>query len=117
MWGEFLMTPCKKINRTIYEISKEELQALADKFTKYADIALDAFCNNPEETLKQVFSEEDLNLFIYADLKNKRYIAVDNVTGCLLVEEFTSRNDAYIWLLALKPAYVLQQAETKEFWR
>lgn len=111
------MTPRKKFNEIIYEISNEELQALADKFKKYADIALEDLCNNPEEALKQVYSEEDLNLFIYVDLKNKRYIAVDNIGGCLLVEEFTFKNDAYIWLLGLKPSHVLQKAEEKEFWQ
>lgn len=110
------MTPCKKINEIIYEINKEKLQDLSDKFDKYEDLKLEEICNNHKNALKQIYSEEDLNLFVYYDPDVKKYLAIDNTEGIFLIEEFTKVKDAYIWLLRLKPAHILQKAEEKEFW-
>ena len=54
--------------------------------------------------------------FIYYDEKKKIYLAIDNRVGIFLFEEFVLINDAYIWLLHLKPAQLLQKVEAREFW-
>lgn len=91
------MKLAKFIHRYIYSITPEELSVLASKHDK-----------------KEKFECEEKQLFI---CENKdRYIAIDNTTGDLFVEDFRIEDDAIIWLLDLKCSEVLLEAEKEAYW-
>ena len=85
------------IYKSIFTITPEELNFLMEKKDK-----------------KIGFICEEKQLFICENGKN--YIAIDNTTGDLFVESFTIEDDAAIWLLDLKTAEVLHEAEKESYW-
>lgn len=91
--------PYKAINGIIYKIKRSELSRLQNKFD-----------------LKEEFECEEQQLFICHDDINDRYIAVDNSTGNLFIEDFKNVNDAMIWLLDLKDSEPLQAVEKESYW-
>lgn len=61
---------------------------------------------------------DDRKLFLYISMKDNKkiFVAIDNITGDFYVEDFTTLNDAMIWLASLKEAEPLKKAEECEFW-
>lgn len=92
------MEPVKGFFDTIFEINETELEALMKRF------------DNKECT------SCDKQLYIYQEPATKKYIAIDNTSGDMYMEEFTIKEDAYIFLLGLKASEVLQKAEEYDFW-
>lgn len=94
------MRIAKYFHETIFEIRTEEYEALLLKFEN------------------KNFECEDRQLFI-VNHNDETYTAIDNRSGDFFHEDFTIEEDAYIWLLDLKCAEVLQRAENKgleEWW-
>lgn len=91
--------PLKAISGIVYKIKRSELSDLQNKFD-----------------LKEEFECEEKQLFICHDDINDRYIAVDNSTGDLFIEDFKNVSDAMIWLLDLKESEPLKAAEEEKYW-
>ena len=81
------------IREIIYDISKEDYNKLSLKFEN-----------------KETFECEEKQLFVF-EKDEGLYVAIDNRSGDFFHEDFTIEEDAYIWLLDLKCAEVLQRAE------
>ena len=62
--------------------------------------------------------EDDRKLFLLINCKanEKIYTAIDNIAGEFYVEDFTSLNDALVWLMDLKESEPLKKAEEQEWW-
>lgn len=87
------MEIAKNIQEIIYELEQEEFDKLFSKF------------ENDEK-----FEYEEEQPYIFKEDEGI-YIAIDNRHGYFFMEEFTIEEDAYIWLIDLKCAEVLQRAE------
>ena len=87
------MEIAKIIREIIYNISKEDYNKLSLKF------------ENKEE-----FEYVEKRLFVF-EKDEGLYVAIDNRSGDFFHEDFTIEEDAYIWLIDLKCAEVLQRAE------
>ena len=61
---------------------------------------------------------KDRKLFMLFNCKDGKniYTAIDNMTGDFYVEDFTTMDDALIWLTGLKESEVLKKAEEQEWW-
>lgn len=92
------MEPKRGFHYTIFELTEEEFKSLTSRW------------------YKDRCTECDKQLYFYYDYKKQKFVAVDNSDGQMFIEEFTCRNDAYIWLLGLKDSEVLQKAEELDFW-
>lgn len=86
----------KIINIRVFSIDAEELEELK---RKQADGS---------------FTCADRQCFIYK--AEDKYIAVENSSGDLFIEEFKYENDAYIWLAGFKESEPLQAVEQEEYW-
>lgn len=86
----------KIINLRVFSIDAEELEALK---SKQADGS---------------FTCADRQCFIHK--AEDKYIAVENSSGELFIEEFKFENDAYIWLAGFKESEPLQAAEQEDYW-
>lgn len=91
--------PLKAISGIVYKIKRSELSDLQNKFD-----------------LNEEFECEEKQLFICYDEINNIYIAVDNSTGDLFIEDFKNVSDAIIWLLDLKESEPLKAAENENYW-
>ena len=87
------MQIAKFIHNSIFEITKDELDGLLEK----KELGLNFKC-------------EEKQLFVF-EKDEGLYVAIDNRSGDFFHEDFTIEEDAYIWLLDLKCAEVLQRAE------
>ena len=87
-----IKTTAKAFHTNIFEISEREANRLINK--------------------KDGYTCEEKQLFIVRDI-NHITTAIDNSTGECFVETFKNENDAYIWLLGLKEAEPLHEAEEK----
>lgn len=83
--------PAKMVYSTIFEISEAEADRLIDK--------------------KEPYECDEKQLFIVR--KKDQIVAIDNTTDGCYVQTFSSESDAYIWLLNLKDALLLKNAEEK----
>ena len=86
----------KIINLRVFNIDAEELETLKHK---QADGS---------------FTCADRQCFIHK--AEDKYIAVENSSGDLFIEEFKIENDAYIWLAGFKESEPLQAAEQEDYW-
>ena len=100
------MKLCKFIHKYIYSITREEFLALEEK--KDNNISFE--CEEKQLFIMKKRTTTSTGGFI------TRYVAIDNTTGDLFVEDFKLEDDAVIWLLELKCSEVLQEAEKGSYW-
>lgn len=85
------------VHRSIYSLTTAELRALVAKR------------DNNEK-----YECEEKQLFLHFD--GNRFVAIDNTTGDLFMEDFAIENDAIIYLLEYKTSEVLHEAEKESYW-
>lgn len=92
------MKAIKGIFETVFELTKAEFNALINRWKNEE-------CSNC-----------DRQLYIYLVPTTEKYLAIDNLSGEMFMEEFVILNDAYCWLYGLKEAEPLKEAEKHNFW-
>ena len=114
------MQIAKFIHNSIFEITKDELDGLLEK----KELGLNFKCE--EKQLFIYIKTEKKNYIAQADhnpdeievktVKETTYIAIDNTSGEMFMEDFKIEDDAYCWLLDLKCSEVLQKVEEQDWW-